>query len=132
MPPKAPTVFHFESALGGMISQMIAPSAVSTSPVVGARDLSTGSIAYQFGGSDVDGDTLTYAVTTLPVHGTVSNAGGGALTYAPNTAYYNGLSAGGTDTFSVGISDGHGGSVTQSVAYTWASLTTPTASMAAT
>ncbi|MDN6859271.1 Ig-like domain-containing protein, partial [Pseudomonas sp. CAN2814] len=58
--------------------------------------------------NDVDGDTLTYAVKngSAPAHGTVTlNATTGDYTYTP-TKDYNG-----SDSFTVRVSDGHGGTV---------------------
>ncbi|MDE2420394.1 MAG: tandem-95 repeat protein [Gammaproteobacteria bacterium] len=49
--------------------------------------------------TDVDGDPLTYSVTTQPLHGTLSGTGAN-LTYTPATNFY------GTDTFTYSVSDG--------------------------
>jgi VCBS repeat-containing protein len=92
---------------------------------VGVRTPITGTDFYQVAGVDADGDTLTYTVTTQPAHGTIANSGGGIMTYTPNAAYYTGMSAG-TDTFTITVSDGHGGMVTQMLTYNWSPLTTPT------
>ncbi|MCT4706605.1 tandem-95 repeat protein, partial [Enterobacteriaceae bacterium H16N7] len=63
--------------------------------------------------TDVDGDPLTYTVTTQPAHGTVTlNATTGAYTYTP-IADYNG-----SDSFVVQISDGNGGVVQSTVTFT--------------
>ncbi|WP_158304894.1 Ig-like domain-containing protein [Methanobacterium lacus] len=55
-------------------------------------------------GTDVDGDTLTFAKDTDPSHGTVVVNADGTYTYMPN-ANYNG-----PDSFTVIVSDGKGGS----------------------
>jgi gliding motility-associated-like protein len=62
-------------------------------------------------GTDVDGDVLTYSITTNPTHGTVTafDAATGAYTYTPDLNYN------GTDNFIVTIDDGHGGSTTAAV-----------------
>ncbi|MCH2242471.1 MAG: tandem-95 repeat protein, partial [Aquabacterium sp.] len=56
--------------------------------------------------SDIDGDTLSYAIKTGVAHGSVVlNTTTGAYTYTP-AANYNG-----TDSFTVTVSDGKGGTV---------------------
>ncbi|RYE69742.1 MAG: tandem-95 repeat protein, partial [Rhizobiaceae bacterium] len=62
--------------------------------------------------NDVDGDLLTYAVTTKPANGTVVVNADGTYTYIPN-ANFNG-----TDSFTVTISDGKGGTVTVTIPVT--------------
>jgi Big-like domain-containing protein/PKD domain-containing protein len=57
---------------------------------------------------DVDGDTLVYATSNGPVHGSLSGSGP-TYTYTPD-ADYNG-----PDGFDVTVYDGHGGSATASV-----------------
>ena len=55
--------------------------------------------------SDVEGDTLSVASTTTPVHGdsTLASDGAGILTYTPATDYT------GADSFDYTVSDGQGG-----------------------
>src|SRR5690606_19138247 len=66
---------------------------------------------------DVDGDTLTYSLTTAPSHGTVTlDAATGAYTYTPTADYH------GTDSFEVTASDGNGGSVSSTVDMTVTSV----------
>ncbi|MGC2855267.1 tandem-95 repeat protein [Novispirillum sp. DQ9] len=82
------------------------PTAVST-----AEDTTvTGSVA----ASDVDGDTLTYTVTSLPGKGTVTitNSATGAWSYTPDADCF------GSDSFSITVSDGKGGSVVVPVTVT--------------
>ena len=56
--------------------------------------------------TDADGDSLSYTVSSAPANGTVVlNAAIGSFTYTPNTGYV------GSDSFSVTVSDGKGGSV---------------------
>jgi hypothetical protein len=60
--------------------------------------------------TDVDGDTLSYSVSTNPANGTVTlNAATGAFVYTPNTNYN------GSDLFVVTVSDGKGGITTSTV-----------------
>ncbi|RYF78951.1 MAG: tandem-95 repeat protein, partial [Comamonadaceae bacterium] len=64
-------------------------------------------------GTDVDGDTLSYSVTTLATNGTVTvDPATGAYTYTPNPNFN------GSDTFTVTISDGQGGTVQVPVSVT--------------
>ena len=92
---------------------------------VGVRTPITGAEFYQVVGTDADADTLTYTVTTQAAHGTIANSGGGILTYTPNAAYYSGMTSG-SDTFTITVTDGHGGTVNQMLTYNWSPLTTPT------
>jgi large repetitive protein len=60
--------------------------------------------------SDVDGDTLSYVVSSTATHGTVTlNPATGAFVYTPG-ANYNG-----SDKFIVTISDGQGGTTTSTI-----------------
>ncbi len=59
--------------------------------------------------TDVDGDTVTYALNTGAANGTVTVNGNGSFIYVPN-ANFNG-----TDTFTYTVSDGNGGSNTYTV-----------------
>ena len=54
---------------------------------------------------DVDGDTLTYTLTTAPTHGTIALQPDGTYVYTPNPDYH------GPDSFSVTVSDGNGGTL---------------------
>lgn len=62
-----------------------------------------------FPGSDVDGDSLTYEIVTLPTHGTVTNCLGNSsdlsCTYTPALNYH------GTDSFTYKVFDGTTSSV---------------------
>ncbi|MDQ0610968.1 VCBS repeat-containing protein [Variovorax sp. W1I1] len=66
-------------------------------------------VSGQVVGSDVDGDTLTYVKGSDPAHGTVTVNADGTYTYVPG-ANFNG-----TDSFTVTVSDGHGGTTTSTV-----------------
>lgn len=56
-------------------------------------------VAFNLVGTDPDGDTLSYTVTTQPSNGTVIQTGASA-SYLPNANYF------GTDTFEYTVSDG--------------------------
>ena len=58
---------------------------------------------------DFDGDTLTVIEVGEPEHGVVNVNADGTITYTPDQGYV------GEDTFTVTISDGHGGTSTQNV-----------------
>jgi VCBS repeat-containing protein len=60
-------------------------------------------------GKDADGDHLTYSKGTDPTDGTVLVNGDGNWTYTPSTGYT------GTDSFSVVVSDGKGGTATATI-----------------
>ena len=57
-------------------------------------------------GTDGDGDQLTFTKATDPAYGTIIVNGNGSYTYTPNNKYN------GRDNFTIGISDGNGGSIT--------------------
>jgi VCBS repeat-containing protein len=59
--------------------------------------------------TDVDGDSLSYAKGSDPSHGSVVVASDGSWTYTPDTLYK------GSDSFTVAISDGNGGTATSTV-----------------
>ncbi len=65
----------------------------------------SGSIA----GTDLDGDSLTYATAIAPANGSIVVNSDGTYTYTPNPNYV------GSDTFSVLVSDGKGGTTVATV-----------------
>ncbi|OEZ27087.1 hypothetical protein AO062_29845 [Variovorax boronicumulans] len=69
-------------------------------------------VSGQVVGSDVDGDTLTYVKGSDPAHGTVTVNADGTYTYVPGANFH------GTDSFTVTVSDGHGGTTTSTVTVT--------------
>jgi VCBS repeat-containing protein len=82
-----------------------APTA-SASPLAMLQDTSaTGSVT----GRDIDGDALSYVVSVAPAHGTITLNANGTYIYAPSAGFS------GNDSFSVMVSDGHGGFVTVEV-----------------
>jgi VCBS repeat-containing protein len=106
---------------GGTVEQVItlSVSPANDAPVVTAPAPATGDedmpITGQVVASDTDGDQLSYLVKDGfgPAHGAVSlNAATGQWTYAP-AANYNG-----SDSFTVVVSDGHGGTVEQVIGLT--------------
>ncbi|WP_151813905.1 Ig-like domain-containing protein, partial [Acinetobacter ursingii] len=90
-----------------------APTATANSVTTDEDTAVTGNVV----GQDVDGDSLTYTVSTNPSHGTVSiDSATGGYTYTPN-ANYNG-----SDSFEVTVADGKGGSTTVTVPVTIAAV----------
>ncbi|MDD5053421.1 MAG: tandem-95 repeat protein, partial [Sulfuricurvum sp.] len=88
------------------------PTNPTFDPTTGNYSVSTPedtAVSGQVVGSDVDGDTLTYAKATDPVHGVVVVNPDGTWTYTPSLNYNGG------DSFSVTISDGNGGTATSTV-----------------
>jgi hypothetical protein len=84
---------------------------VNVAPVADAQSVATDedtALAIQLSGSDADGGTLSYAIATPPVHGTLSgfNAATGQVTYTPDADYF------GPDSFEFTVSDGQGGAAT--------------------
>jgi len=67
-------------------------------------------VSSQVVATDVDGDTLSYLISSQPAHGSVSlNPATGQFTYTPNASYNGG------DSFVVTVSDGNGGTTTSIV-----------------
>ena len=77
-------------------------SAPTLNPTAYSEDLTTGVITGNLGGADIDGDVLTYTITSAPAHGTLAIADDGTYTYTPDLATSH---SGGTDSFGVGVSD---------------------------
>ncbi|QEY14502.1 tandem-95 repeat protein [Cellvibrio sp. KY-GH-1] len=86
---------------------------VNDAPVSSNLNLTTPedtSVSGQVSASDIDGDTLSFAVGTAPANGSVTlNAATGSFVYTPS-AKFNG-----SDSFVVTISDGNGGTTTSVV-----------------
>jgi YVTN family beta-propeller protein len=91
-----------------------AVAAVNSAPTAAPSQVlpnqTTGVVTGSINGTDVDGNTLSYKVSTAPSSGTVSvNASTGAFTYTPSQAarLAAGVTAAGdVDQFSVSVSDG--------------------------
>ena len=81
------------------------PIATATNLVTDENEAVTGRII----ASDVDGEVLTFVVSQPPASGSVAMQADGTYTYMPNPGVY------GTDSFTVTISDGRGGSDTLTI-----------------
>jgi hypothetical protein len=80
----------------------ISVTPVNDAPVANPQSVATQqntAVAITLSGSDVDGDTLTYAIATPPAAGSLSGAVP-AITYTPNSGYV------GSDSFTFIVSDG--------------------------
>ena len=91
-----------------------APTVTAVTGGAGTEDhVVTGAIA----ATDLDGDALTYALGDHPpAHGTVELAPDGSYTFTPNADWS------GSDSFSVLVSDGHGGITSRTVDLTVAGV----------
>ena len=76
-----------------------------------AQDSTANSLNVLANDSDPDGDTLTIATVSTPVHGSASIVGN-RINYTPTAGYS------GNDTFTYSVSDGKGGSATATVSIT--------------
>ncbi len=98
----------------------ITVAAVNDAPVAGASTITTDEDTAKSGtltGTDVDGNTLTFAKVADPSHGTVSiNASTGAYTYTP-VGNYNG-----SDSFTFKVNDGTVDSAVATVSITVAAV----------
>ncbi|WP_328362153.1 Ig-like domain-containing protein [Mycobacterium sp. NBC_00419] len=92
----------------------VAPTGKTT---IGPRDVNSGVVTGFVVGSDVDGDTMTYAGPATTAKGTFALRADGSFTYTPTAAArdkaaaFTGPLADKVDTFSVNVADGHGGTV---------------------
>jgi VCBS repeat-containing protein len=105
-----------KDAAGGTTTQTVTVNvaAVNDVPTVAATQNITVIEDTAFNGTvaatDVDGDTLTYSVTTASKAGAAVTIGNdGKFTYTPTTNFF------GTDSFVVTANDGKGGTVSQTV-----------------
>ncbi|QQD18850.1 tandem-95 repeat protein [Spongiibacter nanhainus] len=104
---------------GGTVTQTVnlTITAVNDAPEADAfQNVSSpegASVNIQVDATDVEGDTLSYAVVTDAANGTVVNNGNGSFTYTPTDGDFIGQ-----DSFEVEISDGNGGTTTQEVRIT--------------
>jgi len=81
---------------------------VAGAPTVGTPDSSTGAVSGSVSGTDAETDVLTYSAPATTAKGVVSlNKATGAFTFTPSEPS---RSVPGTDTFTVTITDGYGGS----------------------
>ncbi len=96
-----------------------APAITTTGFATQQGQAATGQLA----ASDPDGDPLTFSLTQAPILGTLTLDANGAYVYVPGAALValaSGQTA--TDTFTVLVSDGRGGTATQLVTVTIAGL----------
>lgn len=90
----------------------VAPTVTTT---VGVPNGTTGVVTGTVKGTDLDNDVLGYALTSAPTRGAVTLTAAGAFTYTPTAvARHAAQRVGATtaekqDTFTVAVSDGHGG-----------------------
>lgn len=101
-----------------MMAGAVVNSAPAVAPVVGSPDQATGVVVVALNASDVDGNSLIYAVTGQPAGGSVELLGGGQVKYTPTVA--SRLAAASTstpdfDSFTVTVDDGQGGQTPVSV-----------------
>ncbi|MGI9124037.1 MAG: Ig-like domain-containing protein, partial [Mycobacterium sp.] len=96
---------------------------------VGTPNVSTGVVTGSVSGTDSDGDALVFSGSATTPNGSVAVAANGNFVYTPTAAARRSAGAPGatpadtTDAFTVGISDGHGGTVAVPVTVTVASAT---------
>ncbi len=102
--------YRVSDGRGGSHSYTVSLSvfSVNDAPTAGAASATTtedtplsGQLPAAF---DADGDTVSYAKTSDPAHGSLSLGAAGAYVYTPALNYS------GTDGFDFSVSDGHGGS----------------------
>jgi hypothetical protein len=99
--------FVFVSGTWDATRGQAAGARLSIDNVVILNNPTNGIVAGNVTGSDFDGDTLSYSVTTGPTQGSVSiNASTGAFIYTATNPNANS-----PDSFAVTVTDGHGGSV---------------------
>ena len=91
---------------------------VAGTPTVATADASTGVIAGSLAATDADGDTTSVAAVTTPTRGTLTvDPATGAFTYTPDPSARHAAAADDasaaelTDTFTLGVTDGHGGTI---------------------
>ena len=97
---------------GGAASLLNNVTAVNTAPTVPNYTVTNPEDTPAIGqvvGNDVDGNPLTYQLGTVPANGSVSVNPNGQFIYTPR------LNFNGTDTFTVIVNDGQGGTATSTV-----------------
>ncbi|RZA08068.1 MAG: tandem-95 repeat protein, partial [Moraxellaceae bacterium] len=100
---------------GGVVTSTVnvGVGAVNNAPVTADQTFSTAEDTAVTGtvtATDVEGDTLSFAVTTTAANGTVTlNPATGAFVYTPNPNYN------GSDSFVVTVSDSNGGTTTSTI-----------------
>ncbi|MDQ3331664.1 MAG: cadherin domain-containing protein, partial [Planctomycetota bacterium] len=95
---------------------------VNENPVLANRSLSTDegvAKEAQLTAADVDGDSLSFVLGSQALHGTATVSASGAVIYTPAPQFS------GTDSFTVVVSDGNGGTATATVSVTVTGLNDP-------
>jgi YVTN family beta-propeller protein/VCBS repeat-containing protein len=91
----------------------------SSEPVSAVSNPSTGALTGDLGVVDFDGDPLTYVVNTKPTKGTLVLNTNGTYTYTPTASARHAAAVPGasvtTDSFTVTVSDGRNGTLTETV-----------------
>ena len=106
-------------SVAAVVSITVTP--VNDAPVANVQNISTDqdtAKAITFSGSDVDGDALTFTVTTAPAHGTLSGT-------APNFIYAPDADYSGSDTIWFKVNDGTADSALAVVSLAVTAVATP-------
>ena len=100
-----------------IVGANVAPTATGNA---GVPNVTTGLVAGAVIGSDADADPLTYGLSSAAAKGTVTLNANGSFTYMPTAlARHNAaFNSDTTDTFTVSVSDGYGGTVNVPVSVT--------------
>jgi len=106
-------------------------------PTVGTPDGGTGAVAGTLVATDSDGDTTAVTAVTSPTRGVLTvNQATGAFTYTPDASARHAAAADGataadlTDTFTLAVTDGHGGTTLIPVTVTVMPFNTPPTAVA--
>ncbi|HEY1026992.1 MAG TPA: retention module-containing protein, partial [Pseudomonas sp.] len=106
-------IVSLDDGKGGVVDSVvtITVNPINDAPVSAPQSLTTAeetAIDGTINATDVDGDSLTYSIASgdEPKHGTVTLRADGTFTYVPSKDYN------GTDSFTVTIDDGNGGTTT--------------------
>ncbi|WP_029277763.1 tandem-95 repeat protein [Pedobacter borealis] len=106
------------------VTTLITVTPVNDAPVASSPAITTSEDTPKTGiitATDVDGDPLTYTVTTTPANGTVVINANGTYNYTPDANYT------GADSFTVTVSDSKGGTVAVTINVTVTPVNHPTA-----
>ena len=109
------------TADSGLATVSITVTPVNDPPVADAQSVTTAedtAVAITLTGSDVDGDSLTYSLVTLPANGVLSGT-------APNLTYTPALNFNGSDSFTFKVKDGTVDSVPATVSITVTAVNDP-------
>jgi VCBS repeat-containing protein len=91
-----------------LVTVPITVTAVNDAPVASSPPVTTAEdtpVLGQIAASDPDGDPLIFTITAAPTHGAVTVNGDGSYTYTPDANFF------GSDSFTVSVSDGNGGTL---------------------